>query len=151
MIQTWILVTIFILFLMGTTIMFYSLDRWHCCFEFARKAFLSIVFPIIKVRPRNMSNWDSHNNLHSFYDWALQSCSPHWDTRNWCFGFAWKAFHSTIFHIVKVHVWDKANIDTRNNLHSFCYRHYNQVLHFGIHDIGALDLREQLFFLPFSL
>ena len=118
--QTWILVTISILFVMGTKIMFSSLDTRHCFFGFARKAFLSTIFLIIKLHPWNKSNLDSHNNLHSFCDWALQSCSPHWDTWNWCFPFARKAFHSTIFHIIKVHSWNVSNLDSRNNLHSLC-------------------------------
>ena len=42
-------------------------------------------------------------------------------------------------------------MDTRNNLHSFCYRLYNHVLIIGIHDIDALDLQEKLFLPPFSL
>ena len=43
------------------------------------------------------------------------------------------------------------NLDTHNNLHSFCYGHYNHVLLIGIHDIDALDLQEKLFFPSFSL
>ena len=42
-------------------------------------------------------------------------------------------------------------MDTHNILHSFCYLHYNQVFHIGIHDIDALDLQEKPFFPPFSL
>ena len=38
-----------------------------------------------------------------------------------------------------------------NNLFSFCYWHYNHVLHIGIHDLDSLDLQEKLFFPPFSL
>ena len=43
------------------------------------------------------------------------------------------------------------NQDTRNNLHSFCYGHYNHVRLFRMHDIDALDLQEKLFFQSFSL
>ena len=43
------------------------------------------------------------------------------------------------------------NLDTHNNLHSFRYGHYNNVLLVGIHNIGASNLQEKLFFPPFSL
>ena len=62
-----------------------------------------------------------------------------------------KAFHSTIFLIMKVHPWNERNLDTYNELHSFCYWHYNHVPHIRIHDIDALDSWEKLFFPPFSL
>ena len=83
--------------------------------------------------------------------WALQSCSPHCDTLYWCFGFAIKAFLSAIFLIINVRSWNKSNLDTHNNLHSCCYGHYNHVLPFGMHDIGALYLQEKLFFLAIFL
>ena len=38
--------------------------------------------------------------------------------------------------------WDK--LDPRNNLHSFCYWHYNYVLLIGNLGIYALDLQEKL-------
>ena len=40
--------------------------------------------------------------------------------------------------------WD--NLDACNNLDSFCYGHYNQVVLIGIHDIDSLDLEEKHFF-----
>ena len=82
---------------------------------------------------------------------ALQSCSPHCDPWSWCFGFARKAFLSTNFSIINDHPWNETNLDTRNNLYSFCYWHYYHVLHIGMHDLGGLDLQEKLFFPLFSL
>ena len=67
------------------------------------------------------------------------------------FRLARKAFLSAIFLMIKVHLSNKTNLDTDNNLHSFCYGHYNHVLLIGIHNINALDLVEKLFFPPFSL
>ena len=55
-----------------------------------------------------------------FLLWALQTCSPHWDTQYWCFGFARKASLPTIFLIIKVYLWNETNMDTHNNHHSFC-------------------------------
>ena len=95
--------------------------------------------------------WILFNNLYSFCDWELQLCSPHWDTQYWCFGLAKKAFLFTIFLIINVQPWNGRNLDTYYNLHSFCYWHYNHVLHIGIHDMDALDLQEVLFFPPLSL
>ena len=86
-----------------------------------------------------------------FFLLALQSCSPYWDTRYWCSRFATKAFLSTIFLIIKLHSWNDINLDTHNNLHSFCSCHYNHVLHIGINDLDAFDLQEKLFFPPFHL
>ena len=80
-----------------------------------------------------------------------QSCSPHWDTRSWCFVFACKAFLSTIFLVINAHMWNRTNFNTSNNLHSYCYGHNNHVLHIRIHDIEALDLQEKLFFPLVSL
>ena len=62
-----------------------------------------------------------------------------------------KPFFSTIFHIINVHLWNKTSLDTHYNIHYFCYRHYNNVLHVGIHDIDALDLQEKLSFPPFYI
>ena len=79
------------------------------------------------------------------------SRSPHWDARYWCFGFARKAFLSSILLINNIHPWNKTNLDTHYNVYSFHYGHYNHVLDIGIHDINSLDLQEKLFFPPFSL
>ena len=57
-----------------------------------------------------------------------------------------KRFLSIIFCIIKVYSWSKTNVDTCNNLYSFCYGHYNHILLIGIHDIDALDLQKKLFF-----
>ena len=42
-------------------------------------------------------------------------------------------------------------MDTHNNLHPFCYGHYNHILLITIHGIDALDFQEKLLFPPFSL
>ena len=82
---------------------------------------------------------------------ALQSYSPYWDTWYWCFGFAKKVFLPIIFRIINVNLWNKVNLDTHNNIHSFCSWHYNHVLHIRILDIDASDLQEKLFFPSFYL
>ena len=132
-------------------IRFSSWNTRYWCFRFARKSFLSMIFLKINVRPSNELNLDSRNNLLFFYDWAPQSRSPYCGIRYWCFGFARKVFLYTIFLIIKVHLQNKINLKTHNNLNSFCYWHKNHVLHTSIHDIDALDLQEKLFFPPFSL
>ena len=68
-----------------------------------KKSFSFHHFLVIKVHMWNVWNLDSHNNLHFFCDWALQSCSSRWDTRYWCFGLAREAFLSIDFLIIKVH------------------------------------------------
>ena len=65
--------------------------------------------------------------------------------------FARKAFLSLTFLINIVCPWNGTNLDTHNSLHSFCYWHYNHVLHIRMHNTDALDLQEKLFFPPFSL
>ena len=96
-------------------------DARHWCFGLTRKGFPSIIFLIIKVYPSNESNMDSYENLHSFCDGALQSCSSHWDAWYWHFGFGKKAFLSAMFLIIKVYSWNESNLDSHSNLHSFCY------------------------------
>ena len=86
-----------------------------------------------------------------FLLWVWQSCSPLWDTRYWCFGFARKTFVYTIFPIINVHMQNETNLDTQNNIHSFRCGHYNHVLPIRIHDTDALGLQEKLFFPPFFL
>ena len=65
----------------------------------------------------------------------------------------WQEMHflSTIFLIIKVHPSNETKLDTCNNLHSFCYRHYNQVLLIKIPDIDALVQQEKVFFPSFFL
>ena len=77
--------------------------------------------------------------------WGLQSCSPHWDTSYWCFGFERKSFLSTIFLIINVHPWNETNLDAHNNQCSFHFWHYNHILCTGMHDIDSLDLQEKAF------
>ena len=99
------------------SILGYTILMLYTC----KKAFLSMIFLKIKVCPSNVSNLDSHNKLQSFYDWALQSCSLYYDTWYWCFGFARKAFHSTVFLVINVYPWNERNLDTHYNLHSIRY------------------------------
>ena len=119
---------------------------WLC-----KKSFFSTIFYKVKVHLSTKTNNDSRNNVYSFCDWALQSCSSHWNTQYWCFGFARKAFFFTIFLIINVHLWDATNSNTHYNLFSYSYGHYNHIFHLGIHDIDALDLQEKLFFQLFYL
>ena len=74
----------------------------------------------------------------------LQSRSPHRFKLYWCFGFAWKFFLSTIFHIIKVHPWNVIAW-ILVIISFFCYWHYNHVLIIRIHDVNALDLEEKAF------
>ena len=135
--------------LLGTTIMVSSLGYTIWCFLFVRKAFLSTIFLIIKVHSWHESNLDSYKNLNFSCDWALQSCSPNWDAWDWCFGFVSIAFLSTIFLIIKVQLWNESDLDFHNNLHTFCYGHYNHVHLIRIHNINDLIWQEKLFFPPF--
>ena len=98
---TWILIIISIPFVMGITIMFSTWWYTNLMLWICKKSYSSHHFIIIKVHPWNVSNMDSHNYLHFFCTWALQLYSTNSDTWYWCFGFAWKAFHSTIFLISK--------------------------------------------------
>ena len=82
---------------------------------------------------------------------STKPCSPHWDIGSWCFGFARKAFISTIFIVINVHLWNETNLGTHNNLHSYCSGPYDYVLLIGIHKIDALDSEEKLFFPLFFL
>ena len=68
-IQTWILIKISILFVMGTTIMFSSLGYTISTLWIWKKSFFSTIFLIIKVHPSNEINLDANNNLHSFCYW----------------------------------------------------------------------------------
>ena len=61
-----------------------------------------------------------------------------------------KAFLFPNFLIINVHPSNETNLDTSNNLQSFCYGHYNHVHLIGIHDTDALDLQEKVFIPPFS-
>ena len=142
--QTWILIKISILFIIGTTIMFFILDSRYWWFGCARKAFLSTISFIIKVFSSNKTKLDPHNNLYYFLLSILGYTTL-------MFRFARKAFLSTIFLIIKDHPSNETNLDTHNNLHSFSYWHCNHVLHIRIHDIDTLVLQEKLSFAPFSM
>ena len=63
---------------------------------------------------------DSHNNLLSFHDWAIETHSPCDDKRFFWFGFKGKTSLSTNFRI-EVHLSVGINMDSRNNLLSFRY------------------------------
>ena len=126
------------------------LDAWYSCCGFAGKALLSIIVWIIKVHLWNGTNLASLNNLHSF-------CYGH------CNHVLINGIHdidaldlqemlfSTIFLKIKVHSWNETNLDSRNNLYSFCYWHCNHVPHIWLRGLDALDLQEKLYFPPFSL
>ena len=139
MTQTWTLVITSILFVKGTTIVFSILGYMIIMLWICKKSFFFAIFIIINVHPWKETNLDSHNNLY-FFLMGTQSCSSHWDTRYWCFRFTRITFFSTIFLIMKVHLWNETNLDAHNNLHSLCYWHYNHALLIGIHDNDALDL-----------
>ena len=111
------------------------------CFRVARKGFLSTIFLVINVHQWNETDLDTCINVHFFLFWALQSCSPHWETWYLCFGFVRQAFFLTIFLIIKGHLWNETNLDTYNNLHSICYYHYNHVLLIAKHSVNGLDLQ----------
>ena len=113
------------------------------------KLFLSPVFLRIKVHLLNRTNLDSRNNLYFFVIGHFTFSSL--GTRYWCFSLARKAFLSTIFLIIKVYPSNKINLDSRNNLHSFCYWHSRYVHLIRIHDIDALIWQEKLLFPPFYL
>ena len=147
--QTWVLIVISIPLVIGATIMFSSLDCTRC-FGFAREAFHSTIFLIIKAHPSNDANLNTHNNLHSFF----MGTTIRFSTVGYTILMIWickKSFFSTIFFRIKVYPSNETNLGTYNNLYSFCYWHYKHVLYIEIQDIDALDLQEKLFFLPFSL
>ena len=132
-------------------------DAWYWHFDLARKAFLSTIFLIIKVHSWNEANLVMEINLHKhlfpsilffigiiiMFSTLVYAVLKLWICK--------KAFLFTIFPIINVHPWNEIILDTRNNLHSFCYAHHNYVFLIEIHDIDALDLQQKLFFPPFSL
>ena len=67
------------------------------------------------------------------------------------FHFATKAFISTIFVWIKACPLNGTNLDSHDNLFSFCDWALKHVLFIGIHGFDALVLQEKLFFPPFSL
>ena len=134
-----------------TTIMFPILGYMiFMLWIYKKKAFLSTILLKINVHLWNETNLNSHNNLHSFcyghYNHVLHIEIPDIDALD----LQGKLFFFLIFLIIKIHPWNKTNLDTHNIFHSFGYGHYNHVLHFGIHYIDAFDLHEKLFFPPFS-
>ena len=136
---------------MGTTNIFSPLGCMILMLCVCKKSFSFCHFP---CNYYSSMKWDKLGcSLQSLFFslWALQSCSPHWDTRSWCFRFARKGFLSTIFIIINVHPWNESNMDARNYLYSFHYGHYNHILPIVMHDINAFGLQEKLFFPPFSL
>ena len=143
--QTWIPITIFIPFVIGMAIVFPTLGYTILMLWICKKSFLSTVFLVINVLSWIRTNFDTHNNLLSFsqhgYNHVLYIGIHDVDVldlqENLCL------YH---FLIIKVHLWNETNMDTHNNLHSFCSWHYNHVLHIGIHDIDALDFQEKLSF-----
>ena len=67
--QTWIPIIISFVFLMGTTIMFFSLGYTILKLCICKKIFFSTIFPIIKFHSWNETNFYTHNSLHSFRYW----------------------------------------------------------------------------------
>ena len=117
--QTWILVIISTLFLMGTTIIFLVFGYTILMLWICKKTFFVHHFLYNYVLLWNKSNLDTRNNLHSFFLWALQSCFLYPNTQYWCFGFTRKAFLFTIFRIINVYLWNTTNLGTNNNLYFF--------------------------------
>ena len=62
--QTWILIIISILFVMGTTINFCTMWYTILMLWICKKSIFSLIFPIINVHLWNESKLDAHNNLH---------------------------------------------------------------------------------------
>ena len=149
--QTWILITIPILFPIGMTIMFSSLWYIILMLSICKKYFISTIFLRIKVHPWNETNLDTYDNLNSFSYWHYNHVLHIWvryiDALDLKEKFSFRHFPCDQSLPVK---WDKLGY-SHTNLHSFCYWHNNHVLPIRIHDIDALDLREKLFFPPFSL
>ena len=71
--QTWLLIIISILFVIGTTIMFSPLGYTMLMLWICKKSFLSTIFLVIKVHPWNEVNLHTHNNLHSFCYWLCNN------------------------------------------------------------------------------
>ena len=65
--------------------------------------------------------------------------------------FGRKAFISNIFHKIKVHQSNGTNLDSYDDLYSFCDSALKHFSSWGIHGFDALVLQEKLFFPPFSL
>ena len=123
----------------------------YWCFGFARKAFLSIIFLVIKIHLWNQTNMDTCNNCYSFCYWALQSCSSHWDTRYWCFGLAIKAFSPPFSVQSKFICQMRQTWILKIIFILFVVGHYNHFILIVVHNIDALVWQEKLSFPPFSL
>ena len=67
--QTWILIIISVLFVIGMTIIFSTLGCMILMLWICKKSFLSTIFLIFKVHPWNETNLDTCNNLDSFSYW----------------------------------------------------------------------------------
>ena len=63
--QTWMLIIISVLFVIGATIMFSSLGYTMLMLWICKKNFSFSIFLIIKAHPWNETNIDTRNNLHS--------------------------------------------------------------------------------------
>ena len=63
--QTWILIIISILFVIGVTIMYSTLRCMKLLLWICKKSFLSTIFLVINVHPWYETNLDTPNNLHS--------------------------------------------------------------------------------------
>ena len=112
---------------------------------FDKKNIFSTIFLIIKFYSSNEGTLDSCNNLHSFYDRALYTHSPQWDTWFQCFVLTRKAIISTIVLKIKIYLLNRINLVSHNNLHFFVIGHYKHIFLIRIPDIDALDWQEKLF------
>ena len=147
--QAWILIIMSIHLVIGTTILFSTLGYTILMLWVCKKSFFSINFLIIEVHPWNETNLDTSNNLYSCSYWHYNHVLHIRIHGIDALDLQDKLFFP--FRVINVDLWNETNLDTCNNLHSFCYWHYNHVLLIGIHDIDSLDLREKLFFESFSI
>ena len=145
--QTWMLVIAFILYVIGTVIMFSTLGHMIWCFGFAIKVFLSTIFLATNVHPWMRQSWILIIiSIHFVMGTTIMFSSLGYTIlRLWTCN---KSFPSTIFLLIKGHSWNEANLYTHNNHHYFCYWYYNHVLQFRMHDLDALDLQISLHHFP---
>ena len=120
--QTLILVIISIFLWLDTTITFSLLGTQYWCFGLAKKLF-SPPFSLKSKFMREMRRtWIFVTISILFVIGATIMFSSLWYTilMLWICKESFSFHHS---HIIKVHLWNKTNLDTHNNRHSFCYWH----------------------------
>ena len=139
-----------ILFVMGTIIMFFSLGYMILMLWICKKSFSFTILLIINVQSWNEKIWIPITISVLFVIGIIIM----FFSLGYTILMLWICKKSISFHHFPYNScsfveWE--NLDTRNNLHSFCYGHCNHVLLLRIHDIDALDLQEKLFIQPFYL